>query len=112
MSRPRIVLERESGSTDAVARSAHSSVAKTIATFAQYCGAMPVRRSRSTTDMVASERQAKTIEWRRNSGQMRLPSLIRTFGIRKMSDDTESARCHTMISAVKFESSKRMSLNG
>ena len=53
-----------------------------------------------TTAMQAIERIANAIEWRRYSGQMREPSLIRFVGILKMSDVEDSMTCMKRHMAV------------
>ena len=57
--------------------------------------------------IVAIERHAKTIECRRNSGQMREPSLIRFVGMWKTSDVHESIRCTARHAGVSSEQSNR-----
>merc|ERR1719265_2384883 len=46
-------------------------VTRTITTFIQYMGSRSYRISYHVRSIVASERQANTIEWSRYSGQMR-----------------------------------------
>ena len=111
---PRIVFERDAGSTELLAISAAINVAKTMSTLAQYRGGPSGSNLRSshTSVMHANERQAKTIECSRNSGQMRLPSLIRTLGILKTSDEHERHRCMRMRAGVAADEVNPMSLNG
>ena len=62
------------------------------------------------TSMHAIERKAKLIEWRRYSGQMREPSLIRFCGILKMSDVDDSMMCIAMHARLKRFAPKPMSV--
>ena len=100
-SRPRMVLEREIGSSEAVDASAAISVANTTSTFAQYHGrAGWYRCSSHTIAMHARLRHAKTMEWSRNSGQMREPSLMRTFGSLNTSEVQLRHRCMQISASV------------
>ena len=66
--------------------------------------------STNVTSRHARERYAKTIEWRRYSGQMRLPSAMRLIGILKMSEDAERMACMERQNSVALFALKFMSV--